>query len=122
MKEQIQNLQIGTSARNALLLFVVIGLFCSLFPFGNALAQVQQKDPEQYLFLPAQNYQQFFIVIEKTKRQENIFSTKNPLLNAPFVNPEQVRFAAQIFCFSTPITPSSVISNLLYTQTTSSCL
>jgi hypothetical protein len=114
--------QFKTLAKNILILFVVVGFFCSLFPSGNALAEIHQQDPVQHLLLPSQNYHLFFIVVEKAKRQENIPSTKSSFFLAPSVHHRQVCFAAQIYYYTAAKASSSFISNLLYTQTTSSCL
>jgi hypothetical protein len=122
MKEQLQNLQIRTLAKNILILFVVAGFFCSLFPSGKALAEIQQQNSAQHLLLPSQNYHLFFIVVEKTKRQENIPSTNSSLFNALSVHHGHVRFATQICYYVASETSPSFISHLLYTQITSSCL
>jgi hypothetical protein len=122
MKQQLQHLQFRTLARNTLLLFVVIGFFCSLFPSGNALAEIQQQNPDQHILLPSQNYHLIFIVVEKTKRQESIPSGNSSLFNALSIHHRQVRFAAQTYYYAAIEILPLFISNLLYTQTTSSCL
>jgi hypothetical protein len=120
VKTQSQQ-QFRTMAKNILILFLVTGFLCSLFPSGNALAEIQQENPAQFL-LPSQNYHLIFIVVEKTKRQENIPSTNSSLFDTLSVYRRHVRFAAQIYYYTAAETSPSFISNLLYTQTTSSCL
>jgi hypothetical protein len=119
MKEQLKHLQFRTMANNILILFVVTGFLCSLFPSGNALVEIQQN-PKQHLLLPSQNYHIIFIVAEKTKRQESISSNNNFLLNDLAGYRKHVHFAVLMY-FAAETLPS-FISNLLYTQTTSSCL
>ena len=122
MKEQLQHLQFKTTARNIFILFVVTGFLCSLFPSGNALTEIQQQNPARHLLLPSQNYHPIFIVAEKTKQQESISSTKNSLFNTLPVHHRQLCFATQIYYYAAAEISPLYISNLLYTQTTSSCL
>jgi hypothetical protein len=120
MKEQLQNLQIRTLAKNILILFVVAGFFCSLFPSGKALAEIQQHNSAQHLLLPSQNTHFVYIIVEKTKRQENIPPNNSSLFNVPSAHYRHIHFA--VLMYIAVETLPSFITNLLYTQTTSSCL
>jgi hypothetical protein len=118
MKDQSQK-RFRTLTKGILILFTVAGFFCSLFPSSNALTDIRQQNPAQ-LLLPSQNYHLIFIVVDKMKQQESIPSNKTILLDEPSGYHRHIHFAA-LMIFAVETVPS-YISNLLFTQTTSSCL
>jgi hypothetical protein len=120
MVEKLQRLRFGKAVKSTLLLFIVANFFCPPFPPGNALAEIQQANPERQLLLPSQNNHLILIVVEKTRRQENIYSNNNILFDETDSYRRHMHFAP-LMIFAT-VTLSSYISNLLYTKTISSCL
>jgi hypothetical protein len=120
MAEQLHHLRFRSTAKSTLLLFIGASFLCSLFPSGNALAEIQQQNPLHHLLLPSQTYHLIFIVVEKTKRQESIPSNDNFLLEESSGYRNYVHFPA-LMNFAAVTFPLS-ISKLLYILTTSSCL
>ena len=84
--------------------------------------EIQQQNSVQHLLLPSQNNHPIFVVVERTKRQENTPSNDNSFFNTLSVHHREVRFTAQTFYYATLEILPSFITNLLYTQITSSFL
>jgi hypothetical protein len=121
VKEQSQQ-PFGTTVKSIFLGFIITVFLCSLVSSSNTPVEIQQQNPAQHFLVPLQNNHLVFVAVEKTKRQENISSDNSSLSYALCVHQRHVRRAAQICRITAIEILPSYISNLLYTQTTSSFL